>query len=138
MRLRHLHANGTAANNQEMIWPRAQIEYCFICIIGHLAQARDGRHEGAGAGGDYDSARGDHPLSCLDLCGGDKMAIILNHRHAQALKPFYAVMRRDLANDRGHKIFGLPIADRILARRNTHGGIASLPMRHSGSGQQGF
>ena len=99
MRLGHLHANRSAANDQEMIRSLAQLEYCFICVVRQFAQTWDGRHEGAGAGGDYNSARGDHPISGLDLCGGRKTAEILDHSHAQTLKPGHAVMRRDLAND---------------------------------------
>jgi len=111
MRLCHLHADGAAADDEQVAGPLAQPENRLVRLVRHRVETGDRRHQGRRAGGDDHAPRGDEVIARLHLGGRDESAILADHPHAQALEPCLTVHRRDLRDDARHMILGGGVID---------------------------
>jgi hypothetical protein len=101
MRLRHFHADGTAADDDQVIGPLAQVEDRLVGVVRRVPEPRDRRHEGAGPGGDDEAARLDDMGAGLHLGLGDEAGQLADDMDAEVLEPFLAVDGLDRLDDAG-------------------------------------
>jgi hypothetical protein len=135
MGLRHFHADGAAADDDQVPGPLAQVEDRLVGVVRRLLEPRDRRHKGAGAGGDHEAARLDDMGAGLHLGFRDEAGEVADDMDAEVLEPFLAVDGGDRVDDALHMVLGGGEIWRGRVAGDAEGGLAGV-MRLVPRGQQ--
>ena len=138
MRLRHLHANRTATNNDQMIGLGAQIKDVFVCVIFDRIQPVDRRHKWARACGNNKATGLNDRIASLHLGFRDEASKFLNDGHAKAFEPLNAVQWCNRGNHVMHVVLGSHIVDRCNRVRDAVFRAMRHGMRLFGRSDQRF
>ena len=136
MRLRHLHPDRPAADDQQVIGPLAPVEEGFVGVIRHAVEPRDGRDKRRRAGGDHDPAGPDDGVAGLHFPGRDELAVFPDHRDAELFEPLLAVMRLDRGNGLRHMLHRGGVIDLRRDIGHTERRGMGLAVRRLGAGDQ--
>mmetsp|Transcript_24038 Transcript_24038/g.44238 ORF Transcript_24038/g.44238 Transcript_24038/m.44238 type:complete len:263 (-) Transcript_24038:1064-1852(-) len=136
MRLCHFHADGPAADDQQVIGAFAQIPQAFVGQVGHRINTLDRRDKGAGPCGDYNAPGRDDRVASLHLFVRNEVPKFTDHLNTKPLEPFLAVHRLNLCNYITHVVLGCGVVD--LRHRISHAvdGGMGLAIGHLAAGNQ--
>ena len=136
MRLRQLHANRPAADDHQMLGPRAQRKNRLIGEIGHKLQPRYRRHQRLRPGGDDKPPRGNDVAACLQFGRRGKPPPGPDHPHPQSFEPFLTVHRRNRGNHPRHMILHRAKIDHRHHRQHAKSRTVAHRLRCLGRRQQ--
>ncbi len=99
MRLRHLHADRAAADDDEMLGAFLVREDGFVRVKGHLVETGNLRNEGPRAGGDDEASRRNLRITRDHGIAVAEARMILDDGDAEALEAGNGIVRRNGGDD---------------------------------------
>ena len=138
VRLRHFHADRTAADDQEAFGPAIELEQRLVGQVGHVGKAGNRRHRGRRAGGDDEAARPDRQLAGNHRAGIDEGGALPDDPHAHGGEAFGRIVGRDPIDDGAHMGMDLAEIRRTGARVYSEGRRLAGRMRMPRRRDQGL
>ena len=114
VRLRHLHADRSATDDDEVVDLFLVVEQRLVGEVGHVGEAGDRRHQRCGAGRDHEPARLDQAVTGLHRRFVDEPPGGLDDVNAEAGEALDGVVRLDGADHAFDVVVDLGVVDRRL------------------------
>ena len=136
MRLCHLHTDGTAAHDQQVVRLFAQIENRLVGVNRYAIEPINWRNKGAGPGGDNETAGLDDGLAGLHFCFRDETRVFADDCATESFESFLTIDRGDCINDAAHMILGTCVVNLWMSLRDAEVRIIQPSMSVLGRRQQ--